>query len=248
MTHNKKSSHINISSHKRRCSTSHSINNIDGTNKSHQLVSIQQNTLVMVPSSNIIRTEFNKLLEEIKKIDDLKFIENDDDIDYTYLLRISQFTKTYYQCDCKEILKNEIQDCQRRCELCYKDYVVRKIYYTIKNKMLNWCDVTFQDFMFDGNYVSIYGVLNFKTNKHYLDVGLKDNVPFKYNHLAQNIIAKCIYEYYLLQKFNNINYDGKQVYFHHNCGTVIVRMRGFSTIGKSRIRGEILEPSIITFY
>lgn len=192
---------------------------------------------------------FNKLLQEIKNIDDLKFPENDDEIDYVSLLKISQFSKTYYKCDCKERFKDEIQEYRKRCESCYKDYVVRRVYYVLKNnKMLNWCDVTFQDLKYDGNYKSFYDVLSFKTNKHYLDVGLKNNDPIKYNKLAQNIIAKCIYEYYLLQKFNHISVGVREVFFHHECGTVIVRMFGFSTKGNSKIRSDILEPSIITFY
>jgi hypothetical protein len=199
---------------------------------------------------------FDKLLQEIKNIDNLNFLENDD-IDYVSLLKISQFSKTYNKCDCKERFKNEIhQEYLKRCELCYKDYIVRKVYYALKNnKMLNWCDVTYQDLNFDGNYKPIYDVLSFKAKKHYSDVGLKNDDPNKYNKLAQNIIAKCIYEYYLYQTLNNIFVDccGRQVFFYGKekvigVSKVIVRMFGFSTKGNSKIRRNILEPSIITFY
>jgi len=170
------------------------------------------------------------------------------DVDYISLIRSIQFDKTHRNCDCKFKLKREICPSNRRCEQCYKNHVIRKIYYTMKYTQLNWCDVTFQDFNFDDNYVPIYNVLKFKANKHYLDVKLPDNNHYKYNYFAQNIIAKCIYDYYLYNDHRNISVYGREVYFHHNNNKVIVRIYGFSTKGKSIIRCSILEPSIITFY
>lgn len=162
------------------------------------------------------------------------------EIDYITLLRQFVFFDNYYiDCDCKYRLRNEPKWYNRRCIFCIKDIVIRKIYNEIKYKLLDWSHCTFQDKNLSDEYIEYDNVLEYKTSKHYRDVGLYYDDPEYYNFKAQNIIAKCIFQYYQNNNFSNIQVYKNSVYFWNRRNKVIVRICDYNFNNR---------PSIVSFF